>query len=272
MAINEMIEAIQNGHDELLIELWNAVKDLVRWAANRYFAISDRNCGCEVDDLVQAGYIAMVSAIKTFDSSREKQFSTWLMFYLKREFASAMCLVYSVDDEGRQRKKVSFLDTTISLDDPIPGEDESAGTIVDTIPDLADPFEATEQRIFIEELHAALDNYINTLTESEAEVIRGVYFNGETLGEIAERRGFTNSRAGQIKDKGLRKLRQGARVKQEGKALLPFVNELAIDQRTNFYSRPGLSAYLATGTSSVEDLTLKREDMRRELFNGTREA
>ena len=263
MPIDELIDKIQNGHEELLEVLWEAVNRFIRAVAVRYLNVSGNNCGCEIEDLVQSGYIAMVSAVKTYNKADGSKFTTWLVYHLKREFSSAMGLVHTTDDSGRQKKKVSFLDAADSLDKPIPGEDEDIGSIVDTIPDPADPFEETERKIFIEQLHEALDHLLDTLPAAEADTIRGTFFDGESQNEIASRRGISIARVGQIKKSGLRRLKYNARAKPEGKALEEF-----LDEETNFYAMTGLTAYRNNNnSSSVELLAIRRERLANTLDN-----
>lgn len=55
---------------------------------------------------------------------------------------------------------------------------------------------------------AVVQAALNHLNPTEAQVVRGVYFEGRTLSDVASELGFTRSRAGQVQRTGLLRLRK----------------------------------------------------------------
>ena len=73
MTNEELVMLIQSGERDRLIELWQqirrmALKEAVRWAAYR-------SNGVELDDLEQAGFIALMRAVDGFDPAAGALFS-----------------------------------------------------------------------------------------------------------------------------------------------------------------------------------------------------
>lgn len=68
----ELLKNAQGGDE-------NAVEDLMRLNSGlvRSIAVRFKDRGCEVEDLIQIGYIGMLKAIRSFDFSRGTVFSTY---------------------------------------------------------------------------------------------------------------------------------------------------------------------------------------------------
>ncbi|MBD5170043.1 MAG: hypothetical protein HDT20_08015 [Oscillibacter sp.] len=88
MSNEELAVMIQAGDRERLTELWDQVRRLVCQQARRW-AAGGRG-GVEVEDLQQAGFIAVLRAADSFDSSKGAKFTTALDYYLKQEFTAAV--------------------------------------------------------------------------------------------------------------------------------------------------------------------------------------
>lgn len=172
MTNEELAAIVQSGERDRLIELWQqvrrmALKEAVRWAAYH-------SNGVETDDLEQAGFLALMRAVDSFDPTAGAGFSTWYYHFLKTEFERAT---------GRRTEKQQRdpLNDAASLDAPITEDsDLSLGDAV------ADPYaevaiEDVDRRLDQHRLHAALETAIATLPPELQLVIRGRYFRGEIV-------------------------------------------------------------------------------------------
>lgn len=187
MANEELALLIQGGERDKLVELWQQVrrmvlKEAVRWAAYR-------SNGVELEDLEQAGFIALMRAVDTFDATAGARFSTWYYPIVKDEFQRAT---------GRRTEKQRRdpLDAAVSLDVPIT-EDSDNISLGDTIPDpgaeaaMAD----ADRREDLRRLHAALEAAIVTLPLDLQTAIRGRYYRGEVVNANAHSKAMRMLRA-----------------------------------------------------------------------------
>lgn len=220
MTNEELAQAIQGGERERLPELWEQVQKLARYWANRYVRAivangQDTNSRELSEDFFQCGYIAMIAAVDTFDSTAEGSFSSWYSLYLRREIRSLMG--WRSRQDPRTGESVTVISDAMahasSLDAPI-GDDLDGTTLQDTIPDTEDQYEDADRRVFNEQLHNALDDALGTLPDEESTAIRGTYYDGLTLRRMADRDGVTLERVRQRQTKGIRHIRQGKMMRK----------------------------------------------------------
>lgn len=250
MNTDELAVQIQNGHNELLPELWEQVQRLVSMLAHRYLtALAGGTYGIEHDDLMQSGYLAMSRALEEYDPSQGK-FTTYLGYYIHSEFRIAI---------GRSDRQLRDpLNKCRSLDEPINKDEPDGAVLMDTIPDPHDYAEEAEHHVFIKELRRALDEALATLPAREATVVRSYYYDGQTQAETAEQLGVTHQRVKQLRDTGLHHLRTGAARKQL---------EQFVDFRTDFYRPSSVERFQRTHSSVVEELVIFRDRLRRRYEN-----
>ncbi len=158
----QLVEMVQSGDRDALLQLWEQVRLLVLKYAGRW-AVYGGN-GVEVDDLMQSGFIAVLRAAETYDSSSENKFTTYLGPVLKTEFTRAT---------GRRTKKQQMdpLQAAASMDAPLTDDNEDF-TLADTLPNPAAEaaFDDVAERDRLERLHAALEDAIGTLAPGHQEV------------------------------------------------------------------------------------------------------
>ncbi|MCI8678009.1 MAG: hypothetical protein HFF46_06695 [Lawsonibacter sp.] len=125
MSNEELVALIQAGDSDKLVVLWNQVRRMVYQQAARWAGPN----GTTLEDLEQAGFIAMLWAVDTYDPSRQVRFSTYLFYRLRAEFSAAT---------GQHTKRVRLdpLQNAVSLDAPLTDDDDS-DTFADLIPDPA---------------------------------------------------------------------------------------------------------------------------------------
>lgn len=228
-------------------ELWNQVYGFVAMKARQRFALTDGLGGVEVNDLIQSGYFALCSAVKSYTG--EYKFTTFLNTALKTAFSEAAGIRW-------ERVAKDPLNTAKSIDVPI-GEDEDAGTLADFIKDQADLFEEAEHRIWLEQLHKALDDAIKDLPVQQGETLQRRYWEGQTLKEVAESAGLSVERIRQLEREALRTMR--ARRHRYKLDQFAEENKRLIDQKTPWYLRVNPERFSRTHSSAVEELVLLRD-------------
>lgn len=249
--MQELIKQIQQGHNELMADLWARVKKLIAWYAVRYYRKYDCR-GIEVDDLIQSGYIALVNAVRKYDPE-QGSFTNYLTYDLLNQFQELT---------GRTKKQRSdLLNHALSLDAPLDESDPDGRTLYDSV---ADEFsdnsnfaEAVDDRIYTEQLRKALDAALDDLPEPEAEAIRGVYYKGETLMELAEQNDISYQAIKTRHDKGLRDIRKSSHIRNLQRFL---------DLETNFYKSISVYRFSSTHTSATEWLVLDRDRRLKEMI------
>lgn len=174
MSNEELVVLIQGGERDKLPELWAQVERFVAQQARR-LVLSAGLVGVEFVDLYNAGYLALVAAVDSFDPGTGRSFISWLTLALKTAFAEA----------GGYRSRKQSLDPLHragSLDVPV-GEDEDSATLgeLQEDPSAAQALEDAEERMQQERLHAALRAAIATLPPNLQAVIWRHYFCGEVV-------------------------------------------------------------------------------------------
>lgn len=222
-----------------LSELWGQVEQFVAKRANRIMTMyatgyMTNNGGVEFDDLYNSGYLALVAAVDTYKPEKGMKFISWFAFFVKTAFGNA---------SGWRSQKNDALRRAVSLDAPIDGEDDSdpiSQIVEDT--GAAQEIQAVEDKIFQEQLHAALERALQQLTTEEVEAIKGKYFEGREL----------SREEGRAERRGLSRLRAHARLS----GLQHY-----IELRTPYYLRVGVQSFQNSGDCSVERIVFLREQL-----------
>lgn len=257
MTNEELVEAIRDGERDRLPELWEQVQRLARFWANKYtrsLAASGRDSNSReaFEEFFQCGYIAMVAAVDTFDSAGGGLFAHWYGLYYKQEVWSLMH--WRSEKDPRTGKHVTIspdaMAHSTSLDTPV-GNDSDGGTLQDIIPDTVDQYEAAEHRIWLEQLHNALEDELDALPEGQGEVIRRRFYDGQTYDAIAQDMSMPYNAVRPIESHGLRELRKPKVTKR----LRPFIR--VEDIRAAGMHGTGLYVYKQTGMSSTERVALE---------------
>lgn len=243
--IEDIVLRVQNGETDLMPELWENVHAFIAWRARRLLSAIENRRGVEVDDLVNSGYFALLDAIRTYRRD-ESGFLSWLSIHLRNSFSATTGF-------RTQAQKNDTLRFSVSLSLPL--DDESGDTLGDI---LADPgvdgqFEAVEQKIYIEQLRSALLDVVDKLPPQQADTIRHRYFEGQTYAEIGKGLEVSTSRAQQLEDEALRKLRSPEAIKRL---------ESFVDSRTPYFLPVGPPEFQRNHTSSVETIVFLRERLR----------
>lgn len=239
MTNEELATAIKEGREDLLLELWGQVRKFIRKQAYKRYQETGGFGGVEAEDLTQSGYFALVEAVRYFEPEAGYSFLAVLGNCLKTAFARA---------GGYRTTKKDALDNSKSLDEPLTDDPEGL-TLAGTLADPVDAFEEVNQKIWQEELRAAIEAAIHSLPEEEAETLRGRYYHDKTFAEIGKEIGTTAQRVRTLEYSGLKKLRQPS------SGLARF-----IEDTTNYYAHVGVAAFQRTRTSAVEMIAIHQDE------------
>lgn len=159
--------------------LWLACRQYVMRQARRWYRAFEGRRGVALEDLEQAGFLALAKAVETW-KPESSAFSTWLTFHLKSAFAEA----YRVRTNHELKDP---LNDAASLDVPPAGTDEDC-ILRDIIPDVAAAlaFEAVEQQ----ELCEAVQNALAKLPEEQQTAIYGEFWQSKTADPDIRRAAF----------------------------------------------------------------------------------
>lgn len=210
------------GNTFALGQLWEINKGLLRSLFWRWYpshkAMADAH-GLTADDFEQEGYFAVQYAAQTYQPEAGS-FSNWLGQAMQRQINQALTGGHRrnvTDADGKQHTvSADPLNHCASLDVPLDDEDGGAATLGDLQPDPAAAGELldVEERLYQEQLHAALEEALYKLTEREEMVIRGRFYEQKTLKEIAADAGTSLERVRQITSSAFRHLRGNTRLRR----------------------------------------------------------
>ncbi len=162
MSNEELVALIQAGDRDRIVELWHQVQRMVYKQAARWAGVG----GTTLEDLEQAGFIAVLRAVDTYDPTKAK-FSTHLFQRLRAEFSAAT---------GYNSKRSWFdpLQNAVSLDAPL--EDSEDATLADFIPDPAAAAEMDGM-----EVRMGVAAILAELPEEQQRAVRGKYWHDLTV-------------------------------------------------------------------------------------------
>lgn len=241
MSNEELASLVWAGERDRLPELWEQVERFVSMQAGRCARALEGFGGVTAEDLYQSGYIALVAAANSYSPESGRSFISWLALALKTAFAEAA---------GYRTTKRDMLERSTSLDAPMK-DGGDGGTLGDLIadPGAAQDIQDAEDRLYLEQLHNALEKALTGLPGNQADAIRRRYYAGQTLKQAAADTGVYPETVRQLEHKALRALRRRRELQQ------------FVEKRTPYYLRVGVAEFQRTGDSAVERIVFKREKL-----------
>jgi RNA polymerase sporulation-specific sigma factor len=166
----ELVKLVRQGDERCVEVLLDRYRNFARAKARSYFLV-----GSEKEDVVQEGMIGLFKAVRDFDLAQETPFRAFAELCISRQILTAI--------KSANRQKHQPLNTSVSLDAPAYGDEQSQSSVGDQLvaPSLSDPVELV---ISSEEIEAIRDNMSETLTELEGDVLK-LYMDGKSYEEIA---------------------------------------------------------------------------------------
>ena len=166
----ELVQRVRNGDERCLETLLARYRNFARSKARSYFL-----AGSDKEDVVQEGMIGLFKAIRDFDLAQETPFRAFAELCISRQILTAI--------KTANRQKHQPLNSSISLDAPAYGDDQSDRSVGDHLvaSTSTDPVELV---ISAQEIEAIRDSMTESLTELEGDVLR-LYMDGKSYEEIA---------------------------------------------------------------------------------------
>ena len=191
----ELVPRIQAGERELIPELWAQVRRLVLHMAHKRLRATNGAGGVTLDDLMQAGFLGFLEAVRAYDPSAGFRFTSYLTYPVKTAFSEA---------EGRrsEKQKRDPIFFSVSIDVPLDEREGEPLTLADVIPD-PQAEEALESVGVWDTLHRAVES----LPEAQRVVILRRYWLEQTTAEIAAATGQTEKEVRKLEAKAIRALR-----------------------------------------------------------------
>lgn len=219
---------------------------LLRTVAHKYAGACRHDNAVTVDDLMQAGFIGLVRAEKSYRPDKGKSWPRWAAWYIAGAMGEALGYRH-----GRWLKP-----GTISLDEPIKEDDPEGMTRKEAIAD--DSLPGMEDNLFLSDLQRDVRAAINRLQrDQERTVIDMCDLGGNPYKTAAQALGVSTTRIGAIRGEALKHLRRDQRLIE--------ATYHDIDLETPFYIKVGPSTFDRTQTSAVEHCVLWRLDQREKL-------
>ena len=242
----ELAQRIRKGDHKALERLTRANLRFVVSVAKQY-----QNQGLSLSDLINEGNVGLIKAAEKFDETRGFKFISYAVWWIRQSILQAIAeqsrivrlplnQVGSVnkitrmqnrfEQENERRPSIEEIsDETnlptekvdeamsantrhVSVDAPFAEGDE--GSLLDVLVNESSPM--ADRQLVAESLQAEIKQALRILNERERNVIEAFFGIGGpelTLEEIGEKYDLTRERVRQIKEKAIRRLREGTKNK-----------------------------------------------------------
>ncbi len=201
MEASKIAAAVQAGQADIL-ELWEAVRRFAYDRAYRWTRAAKGRGGVVLDDLVQASFLALIDAVKSW-KPESAVFLAWYSMKIKTAFAEAT-------GQRTERTRQEPLDRALSLDAPLTDSESGEGfTLADVIEDpyATAAVEAVAELDYQQRRKQALAKALDGLTEAQRQAVVLRHCHGLTVDQTADRMGVAKATARAAEQKGLRLLR-----------------------------------------------------------------
>ena len=239
-------EEVELGDQAALEKLTKANLRFVVSVAKQY-----QNQGLSLPDLINEGNLGLIKAAEKFDETRGFKFISYAVWWIRQSILQALAeqsrivrlplnqvgslnkinKAYSKFEQENERKPSAeelaerldlpadkVQDTLrvsgrhVSVDAPFTDGEENS--LLDVLVNQDSP--NADRGLISESLSREIDRALSTLPERESDIVKSFFGIGcqeMTLEEIGEKFGLTRERVRQIKEKAIRRLRQGTRCK-----------------------------------------------------------
>ena len=242
----DLAQRIKKGDRKALEQLTRANLRFVVSVAKQY-----QNQGLSLPDLINEGNVGLIKAAEKFDETRGFKFISYAVWWIRQSILQAIAeqsrivrlplnqvgsvnkinrMTSKFEQENERRPSIEEISAEINLpeekvdeamaantrhisvDAPFVDGDESS--LLDVLVNDSSPM--ADRQLVIESLQAEIRQVLRILNEREYNVITAFFgIDGPelTLEEIGEKYGLTRERVRQIKEKAIRRLREGTKNK-----------------------------------------------------------
>lgn len=257
--IDGLVIKILSGDGSLIYELWRELDDLCAWYCRKLLRQLPEVFKLEFGDLYNCGFIALRNALQHCSLEKYEKFTTYYLCYLTGTIYQENRLSTGGHyKDGRRRFDPIITGGTISLDAPIDESKEKPELLYNFLSNeqIASPsidtVEQAMERIYLEQLHAVMEELISDLPEDQQFLIRQKYYIGADGANIAEKLRIDRSRIYPLEDQALITLRK----RGQSVGLESF-----LDDEINYYTGTGITRFKESGSSSTERLALRRIEL-----------
>lgn len=251
ISIDEEVELAQASHRGDAAALHRFVNANLRFVVS--VAKQYQNQGLSLPDLINEGNLGLIKAARKFDETKGFKFISYAVWWIRQSIMQALAeqsrivrlplnqvgnnskitkAVEAFEQEHERKPSINELSdilgddqtkiaTTmqsfrkhVSIDAPfVEGEDNN---LLDVLVNEDAP--SADRDLMQSSLNTEIDRVLSILSDREAEIVRMFFGVGQypemTLEEIGEHFDLTRERVRQIKEKAIRKLRQGDKCQQ----------------------------------------------------------
>ena len=225
-----------------MTELCEQHRGLVYSVAKRYTFSCLQDRAIDLDDLAQAGYVGLIEAAGTFDSSRGA-FSSWAVVYILKEMRALL---------GLTRRDQRADHGAVSLDAPLAEDTDTA--VGSQLPSGEDIEEAFDHR----ELMQAVRTAVNELPDGQRELVRLHDLEGGSLVTAGRSLGLSQAATRSAYSEAVKAMHRDVRLHSLAQAH-------HIDRLTDWHRHVGTTRYQSTWMSATEALVFWREELSQRL-------
>jgi RNA polymerase primary sigma factor len=242
----ELAQRIRKGDRAALEQLTRANLRFVVSVAKQY-----QNQGLSLPDLINEGNLGLIKAAEKFDETRGFKFISYAVWWIRQSILQAIAeqsrivrlplnqvgsvnkinrMLSKFEQENERRPSIEEISQEtnlpeekvdeamsantrhVSVDAPFSEGDE--GSLLDVLINESSPM--ADRQLVVESLQAEIKQALRILNERERNVVEAFFgIDGPemTLEEIGEKYGLTRERVRQIKEKAIRRLREGTKNK-----------------------------------------------------------
>ena len=242
----QLAQRIKQGDQAALERLTKANLRFVVSVAKQY-----QNQGLSLPDLINEGNLGLIKAAEKFDETRGFKFISYAVWWIRQSILQAIAeqsrivrlplnqvgsvnkinrMLSKFEQENERRPSIEEISQEtnlpeekvdeamsantrhVSVDAPFSEGDE--GSLLDVLINESSPM--ADRQLVVESLQAEIKQALRILNERERNVVEAFFgIDGPemTLEEIGEKYGLTRERVRQIKEKAIRRLREGTKNK-----------------------------------------------------------
>jgi len=219
--------------------LYEQNRGLLVAMARRYAGACAMDRAVSEEDLVQAGFLALVRAAQSYDPAGGRSWAGWAAWHIRREFERTLCL-----REGRRIQAHSGADT---LDRPVDSADGERSTLGELLAD--DSLPEADAGLLLDELRRDVRAAVARLEDAdERRAVQLCQLEARSCREAAHDLGVSVDRARRLNARGCERLRRDWRLRRL----------VDLDDRTRFHAHKGVAAFNRDWTSVTEAAALWR--------------